>query len=246
MNVRFDVVRRGLFVGVLALGVGAPPVARAADLVVGAFGGIWEQSLRRCMVDPWSKATGKTVDVVLGTPTQWLNQIAASKGKPPLDVIYMPSESAYDAIGRGLVDRFSAETVPNAQSVAAQFIKLGDGYGVPHNYGGMGIMYNAKTVPNPPKTWKEFVEGTIAGKWKASMPTISYPSAGFTVSVWWFAKQFGGGTDNIEPGSGSGEEDAGEREHCVLERSERGAERDEKRRYRHGAVLGWAGLCVHR
>lgn len=186
--------------GLLALAALVPAAGHAADLTVGAFGGIWEQSLRRCMIEPWSKATGKTVDVVLGTPTQWLNQIAASKGRPPLDVIYMPTENAYDAISRGLVDRFSPETVPNAQSLAPQFMALGDGYGTPHNYGGMGLIYNAQTITDPPKTWKEFVEGTIAGKWKASMPTVSYPSAGFTVSVWWMAKQFGGGVDAIEPG----------------------------------------------
>ena len=52
----------------------------------------------------------------------------------------------------------------------------------------------------PPKTWKEFVEGTVAGKWKASMPSVNYPSAGFTVSIWWFAQQFGGDVNNIAPG----------------------------------------------
>ena len=50
--------------------------ARAADLTVGAFGGVWEQSLRKCVIDPFQTQTGKTVDVVLGAPTQWLNQIA--------------------------------------------------------------------------------------------------------------------------------------------------------------------------
>ena len=64
----------------------------------------------------------------------------------------------------------------------------------------MGIIYNAQTVKDPPKTWKDFVDGTIAGKWKASMPSVTYPSGGYTVSIWSFAKQFGGDVDNIEPG----------------------------------------------
>jgi putative spermidine/putrescine transport system substrate-binding protein len=178
----------------------APLPGHAADLVVGAFGGVWEQSLRKCIVEPWTKATGKTVDIVLGTPTQWLNQIAASRGKPPLDLIYNPTETAYEAISRGLVDRFTPETVPNMQNLVPQLAAFGDGYGAVHNYGAMGIMYNAQTVKETPKTWKDFVEGTIAGKWKASMPNINYPSAGFTVSVWWLAKQFGGDVNNIEPG----------------------------------------------
>lgn len=174
--------------------------AQATDLVVGAFGGIWEQSLRRCVVEPFQKKTGKTVDVVLGTPIQWLNQIAASPGKPPLDVVYNPSETAYDAINRGLVDRFTPERVPNLAKVGPRFAGLGDGYGTPHNYGGMGLIYNTETVPEPPKDWKAFVEGVVAGKWKAAIPNVNYPSGGLTVSIWSLATLYGGGIDDVGPG----------------------------------------------
>ncbi|MBV8912632.1 MAG: extracellular solute-binding protein [Acetobacteraceae bacterium] len=174
--------------------------AQAADLTVGAFGGVWEQSLRRCIIDPFTKQTGKTVDVVLGAPTQWLNQVAASPAKPPLDLVYNPSETAYEAISRGLVDQFTKENVPNAFDLVPRLQAMSDGYGVPHNYGAMGIIYNTQTVKDPPKTWKDFVDGTLAGKWHASMPNVNYPSAGFTVSIWWFAKLFGGDVNNIQPG----------------------------------------------
>jgi putative spermidine/putrescine transport system substrate-binding protein len=185
-------------VGLLATSVST---ARAADLVVGAFGGVWEQSLRKCMIEPFEKKTGKTVDVVLGAPIQWLNQIAANPSKPPLDIVYNPTETAYDAIDRGLIDRFTPENVPNVANVLPQFTKMSEGgFGSVHNYGAMGIIYNANTVKDPPKDWKAFVEGTVAGKWKASMPSINYPSAGFTISVWMFANVYGGGVDNIEPG----------------------------------------------
>jgi putative spermidine/putrescine transport system substrate-binding protein len=173
----------------------------AADLTVGAFGGIWEQSLRKCIIDPFTKQTGKTVDVVLGSPTQWLNQIAASPGKPPLDIVYNPTETAYEAIDRGLVQKFTPETVPNAQDVLPQFQKMTDGgWGSVHNYGAMGIIYNTELVKDPPKSFKDFVAGTIAGKWKASMPSVNYPSGGLTVSVWSFAKLYGGDVNNVTPG----------------------------------------------
>lgn len=174
--------------------------AEAADLTVGAFGGVWEQSLRKCVIAPFEKQTGKTVDVVLGSPTQWLNQIAASPGKPPLDILYNPTETSYEAINRGLVDKFTTTDVPNIADVIPRFTDMTGGYGAVHNYGAMGIIYNATTVKDPPKDWKAFVEGTIAGKWKASMPSVNYPSGGFTVSIWSMAKTFGGGVDNIEPG----------------------------------------------
>ncbi|WP_216851172.1 extracellular solute-binding protein [Acidisphaera sp. L21] len=180
--------------------LGGAHAAAAADLTVGAFGGVWEQSLRKCVIAPFEKQTGKTVDVVLGSPTQWLNQIAASPAKPPLDIIYNPTETAYEAIDRGLIEKFDKATVPNAFNIEPQFAAMGGGFGVVHNYGAMGIIYNTSTVKDPPKDWKAFVEGTIAGKWKATMPSINYPSGGLTVSIWSFARLYGGSVDDIKPG----------------------------------------------
>lgn len=174
--------------------------ARAADLTVGAFGGVWEQSLRRCVIEPFQKRTGKTVDVVLGAPVQWLNQIAASPGKPPLDVIYNPTETSFDAIDRKLVEQFPADRVPNVRELVPRFAEIGGGYGVVHNFGAMGLMYNKETVKEPPKTWKAMVDGILAGKYRVSIPNINYPSGGLTISVWRFAELYGGGVDNIKPG----------------------------------------------
>ena len=120
--------------------------AAAADLTVGAFGGVWEQSLRKCVIAPFEKLTGKTVDVVLGAPTQWLNQIAASPGKPPLDILYNPTETSYEAINRGLIDKFTPADVPNSAEVVPRFAEMTGGYGAVHNYGAMGIIYNSATV----------------------------------------------------------------------------------------------------
>ncbi|HVY15017.1 MAG TPA: extracellular solute-binding protein [Rhodopila sp.] len=191
---------RRFILGAAALLLMGGGAAKAADLVVGAFGGVWEQSLKKCIIAPFEKKTGKTVDVVLGSPLQWLNQIAANKDKPPIDVIYNATETSYVAADRGLIDTFTPQNVPNIALEKPEFQHITDGYGAVHNYGAMGIIYNSKTVKDPPKTWKEFVDGTIAGKWKAMMPTVTYPSGGLTISVWWFAKLYGGDVNNIEPG----------------------------------------------
>ena len=180
--------------------VAAPRSLHAADLVVGAFGGVWEQSLRHCIIDPWQKQTGKTADVALGSAVQILNQAAASPGRPPVDVLYNATETSYEAIDRGLVDKFTPAEVPNMTKVAPEFARITGGYGSVHNYGAMGLIYNTTTLKDPPKTWKDFVAGVIAGKYHAAMPSVNYPNAGLTVSVWWFAKLFGGDVHHIEPG----------------------------------------------
>jgi putative spermidine/putrescine transport system substrate-binding protein len=192
--------RIGLALAAIA-GLGAlhSNAAVAADLTVGAFGGIWEQTLKRCAITPFQAKTGKTVEVVLGSPVQWLNQIAASPSSPPLDVIFVPSDNAFDIIDRGLVEKFTSETVPNLSKLRPEFANIGGGFGVVHNYGAMGIIYNSKTVKEPPKNWKEFVDGTVEGKWAASVPSINYPGT-LSTMVWHFANLYGGGVNNIEPG----------------------------------------------
>ncbi len=172
--------------------------ARAADLVVTAYGGIWEQALRDCYVVEFTRRTGKTVEVVLGGPPQWLNQIAASPSRPPIDVIMNTPDGAYEAIRRGLVDRFDPARLPVLQEVAPPLLEAGRGYGSITNYGAMGLIYNTRTVRSPPRTWQEFVDGTVRGDWKASIPGIGYVFTPTTV-IWMFAQTFGGGVDNVDP-----------------------------------------------
>lgn len=186
-------------VAATALAIVSTAPSSAADLVVGAFGGVWEKSLRECVIAPFEKKTGKSVSVVLGQPVQWMNQISANPSKPPFDVIYLASDHAFDAIKRGIVDKITADRVPEINGLVKRFRDIGDGYGVINNYGAMGLMYNSEVIKNPPKTWKEFVDGTIAGKWKAALPSINYVGSMSTVA-WHFSELYGGTLDNIGPG----------------------------------------------
>ena len=185
-------------VGVAIASLSGVATASAADLTVGAFGGVWEKSLRECAIAPFEAATGKTVEVSLGAPAQWMNQVSASPDNPPLDVVFMPTDNAFEMIQRGLAQRFTAELVPNMAELTPHFAEIGDGYGVVHNYGAMGIIYNKETVTEPPASWEDFVEGTLSGKWVAAMPSINYP--GSTSVLWNLAQLRGGGVDDIQPG----------------------------------------------
>ncbi|MGI4860454.1 MAG: extracellular solute-binding protein [Janthinobacterium lividum] len=172
--------------------------AQAADLTVTAFGGSWEHAYRMCFVQPFEKETGKTVDVVLGSPLQWVNQVAANPTKPPIDVIVGTPEEAYEATSLGLLDKLTPAEVPNMKDLDPQLLDYGKGYGFPLTFGDFGLAYNAKTVKNPPKSWKEFVDGTVAGKWQVALPGIAYvatPPGLITL----FTKIYGGSGTNIQP-----------------------------------------------
>ncbi|KND62146.1 ABC transporter, periplasmic spermidine putrescine-binding protein PotD [Candidatus Burkholderia verschuerenii] len=172
--------------------------ALAADLTVTAFGGTWEKAYRKCFVEPFEKKTGKSVDVTLGNPLQWVNQVAASPDKPPIDVMVSTPEATHIAVSRNVLDPISAKDVPNMAQLDPRLVEYGKGYGFPITYGDFGLMYNAKRVKNPPKTWKEFVDGVVAGKWQASIPDINYvatPAGLITL----FNQLYGGSPTNIQP-----------------------------------------------
>jgi putative spermidine/putrescine transport system substrate-binding protein len=173
--------------------------AQAADLTVTAYGGAWEKAYRSCFVAPFEKQTGKKVDVILGSPMQWINQIAANPSKPPIDVMVGLVDSGEIAREKGLVDSVTPKEVPNLSELKPSLANLGNGYGFPIAYGDFGLMYNTKTVKNPPKTWKEFVDGTLQGKWQAAVPGIAYVGTvhGF---IGLFAQVYGGSLDNVQPG----------------------------------------------
>lgn len=177
----------------------ASATVHAADLTVTAFGGIWEQKLRECYVQPFEKKTGKSVAVMLGSPIQWVNQIAANPEHPPIDVLMLNIDLVQPGIQQNLIEPLSEDNLPHLKEIGEKFREVGKGYATILNYGAMGLAYNSKTIKTPPKSWQEFVDGTIAGKWTASIPGINYSSTP-AVLIWAYANLFGGSVDNIQPG----------------------------------------------
>lgn len=176
-----------------------PQLSSAADLTVTAFGGSWEKAYRECFVDPFVKQTGKTVDVVLGSPMQWINQIGANTAKPPIDVMIGLVDSGEVARQKGLVEPLKEADVPNLTLLKPNMLAHGSGYGFPIAFGDFGLMYSQKAVKNPPQSWKEFVDGTIAGKYQVALPGIAY--VGNTQGlIALFAMLYGGSLDNAQPG----------------------------------------------
>ncbi|WP_157259316.1 extracellular solute-binding protein [Burkholderia ubonensis] len=145
-------LRAGAFV------LACPSVSQAAfsaDLTGTAFGGMWEKAYRKCFVEPFQKTTGKTVDVTLGNPLQWVSQVEANSAKSPIDVMVSTPEAAHIAIERKLLDQVSATEVPNMAQLDPRLVQCGHGYGFPVTYGDFGLMYSTKRVKNPRKSWKE-------------------------------------------------------------------------------------------
>ena len=200
MGERMKAGRRAAWIAIpLMLGAILTSPADAADIVVTAYGGIWEKALRECYVTAFEKQTGKTVEVVLGSSPQWMNQVEANSANPPIHVMMNGVAGALLAGEKGLVEKFTVDRVPSLANVPQKFRDIVNDYGSVINYGAAGLAYNKDRIKNPPKTWKEFVDRTIKGEWTASLPTINYTDSLY-ILIWNLADVMGGGATNVDPG----------------------------------------------
>jgi len=190
--------KRSTAIAAAAMALGAAAPAMATDLVVSSYGGIFETTVRECYVAPFEKETGKKVSVVLGQPTQWVNQVIASPAKPPIDVLILNATFVFLGRDKGILEKVSAGPLPALKDVPQAMIDMLDGYGVVTNFGILGLTYDKRRIKNPPKTYQEFIDRTLKGEWKASIPGAAYSGMPYYV-IWGFADMLGGNLDNVDP-----------------------------------------------
>lgn len=169
-------------------------------ITVTSLGGAWEQSIRNHFIPLFQERTGATVEVVLGGPTQWMTQIQAQPGQPPIDAIDNSETLAFELMDADMAVQLTHENCPNLADVPDLFRKPWDDYGVMYMYAAAGFAYNKDRIANPPTSWTEFFERTAAGEFgqAVSLPDIGY--AWTPAFIWTFAEVLGGGIDNLDPG----------------------------------------------
>ncbi|CUX70130.1 MULTISPECIES: extracellular solute-binding protein [Agrobacterium] len=197
--------RRTFLGGGAAIGAGlltglSPRLANAqsGEITVTAFGGVWEEAVRKCFVAPFEAKTGAKANVSLGGPPQWLAQVEAEPNKPPVDVLIMTPDLALTAAKVDLVDDFTVEKLPNLAKIPQQLTDSVKGKGTLFDYGVSGITYNKDRIKTPPKSFKEFVERVSAGEFVASIPSISYAVTPIML-IWSLAQALGGSAKDVGP-----------------------------------------------
>ena len=170
---------------------------KPASITVTAYGGIWEKALRESFAECFKKKTGVGVTVMLGNSAQWMAKVQASPQKPPLAILINDPIGAFKAMELGLVEPITPDKVPTLREIPAKFYEPWRSHGVAINFGNVGLGYSKKTVKNPPKGWKDFVEGAIRGDYKVTLPSITYP---FTplMTLWPIANAYGGSVERID------------------------------------------------
>src|SRR5690606_30439018 len=83
-------------------------------VVIGVYGGAWEEQIRSAALDQFAEETGIQVEVVAGADAEWFAKIRAAGGKnPPYDLLILQPDTIQRAIAADLLQPLDSEHVPN-------------------------------------------------------------------------------------------------------------------------------------
>lgn len=169
----------------------------AGKLVVTSAGGIWLDSAKQNFAACYKERTGQDPDIEVAASTDILNKVRANPQNPPIHVAVLSEIDAIRAGREGLLDKMSAEKVPNLADVPEIFRKQWDNYATIQNFGAMIVMYNNETVKNPPKDWKSLIDRTVAGEWKKRISFPAVTMAWGPMFTWFLMQQYDGSEDVV-------------------------------------------------
>ena len=174
------------------------PAAQAEDktLTVGSYGGSYETIMKQQVIPPFEKSAGVQVQYVSGNSNETLAKIQAQKGREDLDVAIIDDGPMYQAKSLGLCARI--KTGANYGDIY-DLARMG-GDAVATGVVATGLAYDAKAFAAAgwpaPASWADLADTRFAGK--VAIPGIDNTYG--LVALLMYARQNGGGIDNIDPG----------------------------------------------
>jgi putative spermidine/putrescine transport system substrate-binding protein len=125
------------------------PQAAAADnqLIVGSWGGVWDETTQKYIIDPLVKETGAKISIVPGSSTEQYAKLMANQSNPPFDVLWIDLNVAAPAAAQSAFLPLTAADVPNLKDVypAATYF---DDQAVAGSVGGISIVYDSDQIPS--------------------------------------------------------------------------------------------------
>ncbi len=174
----------------------ASAAAQPKTLTVAAYGGSWEQTLRKDMIPAFEKKHGVKVEYVAGNSTDTLAKLQAQKDNQVIDVAIVDDGPMYQAIQLGFCGKIQG--LDKKELYPAALFK--DDKAVAVGQTGTGLMINTKTFKEKgwatPISWNDLKDPKF--KKLLVIPPINNTYGLYTLIM--FARLNGGGEKNIEPG----------------------------------------------
>jgi len=156
--------RRQLLAGGFAAVTFAPrwTWAQSKNLVVATFPGTWSEAHREILAPYFRKRTGASVtQSILLAQDQIARLVAARGGRAPFDVAILDDPQVLDAVKQELIVEYPVAKSPNWKELLPQFQ---DKWGPKISMQVIGIGYNPKKIPAPPRSWDELWSSKYKGR----------------------------------------------------------------------------------
>jgi putative spermidine/putrescine transport system substrate-binding protein len=171
--------------------------AQAKTLYVAAYGGSFEDVMRKQVFPPFEKKYRVTVEYVAGNSTDNLAKLQAQKGSEQIDVAVLDDGPMYQAVALGFCaplaqapifhDLYDVAAFPSGRAVSIGVV-------------GTGIMYNSKYFADhhwaAPSSWKDLEDPKYKKKLVIPPLNNSYGLHALVMT----ARVNGGGEKDIDPG----------------------------------------------
>jgi putative spermidine/putrescine transport system substrate-binding protein len=186
----------GLIAAAAALAA-MPAAAQQKTMYVAAYGGSFEQAMKKAIIPPFEQKHGVKVEYVAGNSTDNLAKLQAQRGNQQIDLAILDDGPMYQAVALGFCAELAQAPVYGDLYENARFAS-----GKATNIGmvGTGLMYNKKYFDEQkwaaPSSWEDLKDPKYRKKLVIPPLNNSYGVHALVT----MARLRGGGEKNIEPG----------------------------------------------
>ncbi|MGH8856614.1 MAG: ABC transporter substrate-binding protein [Polaromonas sp.] len=156
-------VKRVVALGLVAASSWMAGAAQAQELVVGIFGGSFQDESRTCHIAEFEKKYGAKVAMKVGSSSQFAASIRATGGKSDFDVVYIDNTLATQLKNERLLEPIDKSKLMNAAEISPKMFDK-DGQYVVFMTGATVIVYDNKQIKTPPTSWNDLFKPEYAGK----------------------------------------------------------------------------------
>jgi len=179
--------------GAFTLTGGHQLLAAGPKITVNTYGGLYETAVTDNFIASYKNATGNDAEAVIDIPSAALSKIQATQPNSDYDLFVATPIDTIRAIELNLAEELDPSKLSNLKDIPEVYYKNWDNKAVSFSYGIYGFLYDTRKIANPPKTWAEFVERTIAGEFGRTVAVHSATQAGILEGfIWPIINAFGG------------------------------------------------------
>ncbi len=136
--------------------------AMEKELTVGSWGGVWDESTQKYIIDPLVKETGAKVTIVPGDSVEHYPKIISNPNNPPYDVLWLDLDYVAPLAAQNLLMPLTTSDVPELKDVYDN-LKFFNGQAVAGNFGVLSLVYDS-TALSTVDSWMRLWDQDVACK----------------------------------------------------------------------------------